>query len=242
MMPFAYYGAKHGLAGKYPPPAHSTIVEPFAGSAAYSVRHAARVDRVILIDADPAVVELWHRVKSMTADDLDAVDDAVTRDRTSDPLLGGLAGGTTLHAVLGGKSRQITPRMRQDWPSVRRRIAGFLAHAHKFDIKHGSYADADDIQATWFVDPPYQTSDDLGAWVAGNAYRCGAAALDFAHLGGWCRTRRGQVIVCEQSPASWLPFSPLARQHNGVAGNGATRTEVIWRNDAEQHPLFEVAS
>ncbi len=42
-MPFAYYGAKHGLAPKYPRPQHRVIVEPFAGSAAYSVHHAAHV-------------------------------------------------------------------------------------------------------------------------------------------------------------------------------------------------------
>jgi site-specific DNA-adenine methylase len=57
-MPFAYYGAKHGLASKYPRPRHPVVVEPFAGSAAYSVHHAATIDHAILIDADHRVVEL----------------------------------------------------------------------------------------------------------------------------------------------------------------------------------------
>jgi site-specific DNA-adenine methylase len=241
-MPFAYYGAKHGLAKKYPRPQHRVIVEPFAGSAAYSVHHARYVDRVILIDADPAVVDLWNRVKAMTTADLDDIGrEVMTAERTTDPLIGGIAGGTQLRATLAGLSRQITPRMRDNWPKVQRRIKATLPHLHKFDIALGTYADAPDIDATWHIDPPYMAimgdTDDS----AGNAYRHGAGSIDFDALADWCRSRRGLVMVCEQSPATWLPFYPLARQTNGASASGSTRTEVIWRNDLEQPSLWGAA-
>lgn len=241
-MPFAYYGAKHGLARRYPAPAHDTIVEPFAGSAGYSVFHAARVDRVMLFDADAAVVALWHRVLAMTTEDLDAIDDAIHAERTTDPILGGMAGSSTLHATLGGTSRQITPRMRTDWPKVRRRFERTMPHLHKFSITHGTYDTAPDIEATWHIDPPYQpillNSNRTLNDQAGNAYRHGADGIDYDALGEWCRTRRGLVMVCEQSPAAWLPFFPLAHQGNGAGVGGARRLEVIWRNDLSQDALF----
>jgi hypothetical protein len=36
---FSYYGAKWGLGRHYSAPAHWTVVEPFAGSAGYSLFH-----------------------------------------------------------------------------------------------------------------------------------------------------------------------------------------------------------
>ncbi len=233
-MPFAYYGAKHGLARRYPPPVGGVVVEPFAGSAAYSVHHAAKLDHVLLYDIDPAVVALWHELQTMTPADVDRIGAQVVRgERFTHPLLAGLAGGTTMAATLAGKSRVVTPRMVTDWPSVRRRILNALPHISRWEIRHGTYADAPDIEATWFVDPPYQPLLAYGSTMgAANGYRFGS--VDYDELGAWCRTRRGLVIVCEQSPAAWLPFAPLTRHGNGVAAAGNTRTEVVWRNDAEQ--------
>jgi hypothetical protein len=51
---FGFYGGKWRDADKnYPPPQYRTIVEPFAGSAGYSVRYA-HLD-VVLCDVDPAI-------------------------------------------------------------------------------------------------------------------------------------------------------------------------------------------
>ena len=55
-------------------------------------------------------------------------------------------------------------------------------------------------EASWFVDPPYQNQ--------GKHYHYGPENVDFAMLGNWCRTRLGQVIVCENEGADWLPFTP----------------------------------
>jgi 16S rRNA G966 N2-methylase RsmD len=233
-MPFAYYGAKHGLAAKYPRPRHSVVVEPFAGSAAYSVHHAATIEHAILIDADAKLVELWHELQQMTVADIDTIGKQIECERFTSPLLAGICGSTTMAGALAGKSRATTPRLAEAWPAVRRRIVAALPHIRTWEIIHGSYHDAPDIDATWFVDPPYQSIIST----AGNDYRCPDSAIDFDHLGDWCRDRLGFTIVCEQSPAEWLPFHPLAHQANGTQVNGSNRLEVIWRSDLEQPSLF----
>lgn len=78
-----------------------------------------------------------------------------------------------------------------------------------WQLTEGDYTAAPDIEATWFIDPPYNCP-------AGRFYQVGA--LDYAALATWCQSRQGQVIVCEQAGATWLPFQPLY-------GN-----EVIWTN------------
>ncbi len=56
---FGYYGGKWRDAIKhYPEPQHDTIVEPFAGSAGYSLRYANR--KVILCEIDPVLASVWQ--------------------------------------------------------------------------------------------------------------------------------------------------------------------------------------
>lgn len=233
-MPFAYYGAKHKMARYYSPPEFGTIVEPFAGSAAYSVRHARNVDRVILIEKDPAVVDLWNRIMTTGAESLDDVD-RILRDetRTTDPLLGALAGGSTLRTTLAGTSVAITPWMREHWPWVRARIARTMPYLHRFEICNGSYESSQNIEATWFIDPPYKT-DSNAAHVAGNAYRESQSNIDYRHLAEWSQERLGHVIVCEQMPADWLPFRPFRGQNNAV---NTRKTEVVWEKSHYRHEL-----
>lgn len=55
---FTYFGGKYRLAPKYPKPMYNTIVEPFAGSAGYSLRYPER--EVILNDLDPVISGIWE--------------------------------------------------------------------------------------------------------------------------------------------------------------------------------------
>src|SRR5262245_51272631 len=55
---FSYYGSKHSFAWRYPAPHYDTIVEAFAGSAAYSLHYCDR--KVILYDVDPVIAGLWN--------------------------------------------------------------------------------------------------------------------------------------------------------------------------------------
>jgi site-specific DNA-adenine methylase len=227
-MVFAYYGAKHGLAKKYPAPQHNIIIEPFAGSAAYSVRWATESTKVLLFDADPQVVALWERVKQLTPNDLQEITyHALHDERTTDPLVAASAGSDGLKAALNDIERQITPRMRKDWPNLQRRIERAMTRIQQWEIVCDTYSNAPDIKATWFIDPPYQPLIDNKRHSAGNAYNIGANNIDYKHLGEWCQQRRGQIIVCEQHPAQWLPFTPFHQQLNA---QNIERTEVIWTN------------
>jgi site-specific DNA-adenine methylase len=82
------------------------------------------------------------------------------------------------------------------------------------------------MEATWFVDPPYNNK-------AGSHYKCGSKDIDYNNLAEWCRSRRGQVMVCENAGATWLPFEDLY-EHVGASrvGNKPKRSvEAIWTNE-----------
>jgi hypothetical protein len=90
----------------------------------------------------------------------------------------------------------------------------------------GSYADLPNAECTWFIDPPYVD--------AGKNYPCGSKDINYDHLAAWCRSRKGQVIVCENEGATWLPFEPCIQNKRGAtfdSGVSRRRTEMIWTND-----------
>jgi len=97
-------------------------------------------------------------------------------------------------------------------------------------VIEGDYSEAPDIEATWFVDPPYHVSGARASKAERGRVRYpnGADDIDYPALARWCRSRRGQVIVCEQPGADWLPFRALGEtQTVGDRRSG----EVVWTND-----------
>ena len=54
---FSYYGSKSKIVDYYPPPKHKRIIEPFAGSARYSLKYWQ--NDVLLVDKYEVVVNLW---------------------------------------------------------------------------------------------------------------------------------------------------------------------------------------
>jgi hypothetical protein len=65
---FSYYGSKWRTVPRYPAPLCREIVEPFAGSAGYSVRHAARA--VTLVDSYPPVAGTWRYLIAATPEEI----------------------------------------------------------------------------------------------------------------------------------------------------------------------------
>jgi hypothetical protein len=233
---FLYFGAKHGLAPRYPPPRHQTIVEPFAGSAGYSLRHHWL--KVVLVEKDPAIAGIWRYLIGASAREILALPD-LPRGATVDDLgVSDDARWLIRHWLNkgAGVSRRLSPRALdapdQFWSrTIRARIASQLPRIRHWQIIEGDYSQAPDVDATWFVDPPYE--------VAGVRYRCSSNDIDFPALATWCRSRRGQVMVCEQEGASWLPFSafrvaPAIRAH--VGEELAISREAIWTNDRADVP------
>lgn len=99
---------------------------------------------------------------------------------------------------------------------ARARIAAQVESIRHWTIREGSYASCEGSYATWFVDPPYQAM--------GKYYKVRLAPEDYPPLAAWCRSRAGEVIVCEQRGADWLPFTPLGtiKSQRGVSD------EVVW--------------
>lgn len=229
-MPFYYYGSKSKIARYYPAPRYNTIIEPFAGAAAYSLHWATPDTRVILIEKNEYVAALWRRIQKMSVDELNAIECPPKGERTSEPLLIAVQGGTGGGAAwTRGRDCQVTGRMASDWRQIIKRVIKYHDLIQNWEIIEGNAGlVAPDIEATWFIDPPYWVQPDR---LRGNGagYREGASAINFKALGNWCRSRKGQVIVCEQKDAPWLPFTDLT---NIVSANGKRRsTEVIWTND-----------
>jgi site-specific DNA-adenine methylase len=215
---FSYYGTKRSLAPHYPKPKHDLIIEPFAGAAAYACLYPER--EVWLCDIDPVVIATWEYLIAATSDEIMALPDLHPGDKVSDydvPL--GAQHLMGFAANPGSAQPKITATQRCKWNDQKVRIAGQVDRIKHWHVFQAPWSDLPDIEATWFVDPPYQAA---GKW-----YRHNANKIDFYSLGVFCKTRQGQVIVCENDGAEWLPFKPFRL----LQGSRQSNLEAVWMND-----------
>ena len=229
---FSYYGSKSHLVQHYPKPKFDTIIEPFAGGGVYSLRYAER--QVILNELNPEVYGLWKYLIETPVDDvLEAVPRSVKKgDKPTDIVPSDSPEGlrTLIRAnvnmgTLGtaGKHEFVTWFAELHWHQVHQRLEKFLPKIRHWSVTNLDYAWSPIIpNATYFVDPPYNNS-------GGGRYRF--KGLDYEALGNWCRSLPGQVLVCENEGADWLPFKPLARTINRGGANKAM--EMLWTNDSD---------
>jgi hypothetical protein len=226
---FTLYGGKWRAAPHYPKPHHIPLIEPFAGSAGYAVRWHGH--HVILVEKDPAIAATWRYLLAVSPEEVRGLPD-VKDDQTVDDLpvaaearllIGWwLNKGTTRPCRKPSAWMRSRVRPRSYWcQEIRDRIASQLDDIRHWQLIEGDYTAAPDIVATWFIDPPYQK--------AGKHYRCGSRELDYGELADWCRSRRGQVIVCETAGADWLPFEPFRDIKASPAKHGGkVSREVVW--------------
>lgn len=224
---FTYYGGKWRAAPRYPAPEYPHIIEPFAGSAGYSVRHPER--QVLLVDTSPYVVGVWdyliHASEQEVANlplEVTCVDE-LTVCQEARWLIGfWLNKGTAAPCKRPSKWMRTTISPTQFWSeSIRDRLTSQLKYIRHWRVSQASYDQMDPTTpATWFVDSPYQGAD--GRHYPGNP-------IDFSYLADWCKRLVGQPIVCEQEGADWLPFRPLGT-FKATAGRRRTGSvkEVIW--------------
>lgn len=225
---FSFYGAKAKIVRRYPAPTHQTIVEPFAGSASYACAYPTR--QVILVEKDPTIANLWRwLIEDATPTDVMALPDLEPDQTTNDLDINDAARSLIGFWLNNASSRPcLTPSawMRscrkpdQFWGvAIRERVASQLGHIRHWQVIQGDYSDAPNIAATWFIDPPYQD--------AGRYYRHSSKQIDFTHLSDWVLKRQGQVMVCENVGADWLPFQPFAI----VKTPRRRSVEAIWTNE-----------
>jgi 16S rRNA G966 N2-methylase RsmD len=245
---FSYYGSKSKIVQYYPQPTHNKIIEPFAGSARYSLRYFEK--DVLLVDKYKVIVDIWHYLQRASEKDilglpkLDKVGQDL-RDYKLSEVEKNFMGMIISAGASSPQNKLTTLAYRKQLNDKYRPYERYLITIAKdlYKIKHwkiiqGSYEDLPNEHATWFIDPPYQ--------FGGEHYKESNKNLDFNSLANWCKTRQGQVIVCENTKADWMDFKEINFfKHANNMGNEKT-TEAIWTNfptqyDSVQQELFSWA-
>lgn len=229
---FSYYGSKSKIAHRYPAPRYQQIIEPFGGAGAYSLRNAAEHD-VWINDLDPVTFGIWSFLQSPDALEWVAriPDNAQPGEQVSELVPNAPPG---LLAILRAEANQGTQGRRginhivtwmgsSCWHRIKPKLRVAIPTVRTWRITNLAYNELPELEATWFIDPPYANS-------AGSLYR--TKFHQHLELGEWCRQRRGQVIVCENEGSDWLPFRELCPPQ-GVMGRTRTRRtpEMIWNLD-----------
>ena len=234
LRPFlAYYGGKwRDTPNLYPRPEFATIVEPFAGSAGYSLRYPNL--KIVLCELDPILAGVWSYLIHVKSKEIRAIPDIPPGGSVDDLKVCQEAKwlvGFWLNRGITSPRRTPSKWMREEirpgsfWGErVRETIASQVVTIRHWKIYNCSYIDCPTPNiATWFVDPPYQK--------AGKYYRLGSDLIDYEALAGWCKSRPGQVIVCENAGAKWLPFRELAEVKTTRAERRSR--EVYWLSTFE---------
>jgi site-specific DNA-adenine methylase len=202
---FSFYGSKSKIIKKYPKPQHN-IIEPFAGSARYALEYFEK--EVMLCDVDPKIIAIWKYLQQTSSSvilNLPNVENATELNTINgfsqlcdeEKWLIGFCcnGGSAQPKNVSGRHNF------NSWNKDKIRIANDLYKIRHWLIFQGSYDKLFDsmVPCTYFIDPPYQSR---GKWYKYHD-------IDYENLAKWCQSRVGQVIVCENSDATWLPFDKL---------------------------------
>jgi site-specific DNA-adenine methylase len=223
---FPYYGSKWRLAPKYPKPVYDTIIEPFAGSACYSLAYPDR--NIRLYDKDPKIVGVWDFLIKATRKDIEDLpwDFEDVRDlnihQEAKWFIGFWlnVGSASPRNKYSAWAKAFPDKNNWRNPRIRDRVANQVQHIKHWRVSEKDYRDVLPRESTWFIDPPYQE--------AGKIYRHASTDIDFIDLSQWCRRKgMGQVMVCENEGADWLPFKAFATTKGSVRKS----KEVIWTND-----------
>lgn len=218
---WSYYGAKTNIIDHYPPPKCDKIIEPFAGTARYALKYFEK--DILIVDRYLVIINIWKWLQKCSKNDIVKLPDMKFGDHVDDynfdceeakNLMGFMIGFMT-----ESPRKTATIRMQQRPNSInytKNRIANNLYKIKHWTVRTGSYENIENQEATWFIDPPYQ--------FGGSHYKF--SEIDYSHLSSWCKSREGQVMVCETTGADWMDFKPMAI-HKTRRG---FQKEAIWSN------------
>lgn len=221
---WSYYGSKTNLAKHYPKPKHELIIECFAGTARYSLLYWEK--EVLLVDKHEVIIEIWKFLQQCSKEDIlklprlkagEMVDSIKYDCQAQRNLVGFLAGYGLTHPANKASTGNIQRPHRMD--RTIKQIAENLYKIKHWRIMQGCYLEIPNQKATHFIDPPYE--------IGGYKYVYGSKGIDYNILAEYCKTREGQVIVCENTKAKWLDFNPLKK----IQGANGQSEEAIWSNE-----------
>jgi len=214
---FSYYGSKGKVVGCYPPPKHQKIIEPFAGSARYSLRFWQ--NDILLVDKYDVIIDVWNYLINASEKDILGLPKMKTGDCIDNYNLSEIERKFMGFIVQtsSGMRKTVSPFV-ENTEKPLKKIASQLFKIRHWKTKQGTYENLENEKVTWFVDPPYQ--------FGGHEYKESNKSIDFKLLAEWCKTRNGQTIVCENTKADWLPFKPMI----DMQGAMFKTVEAIWSN------------
>lgn len=226
---FKWFGSKWSAARLYPASTHSSIYEPYAGSAGYSLRHSDH--NITLWDSNPRLQELWSwLIYSATENDVRSIPLDITEGTDIRQL--GLSWGQQLllkhwqRTNNYGECWTISPwgnKPGQWTANTRARVAEEISA-----IKHWQFGPIDwNAIGTYFIDPPYQYN-----------YTYGVKNFDYTELVQKCKDLpiTSEIIACEAvcsktgAVPSYLPFSFFANRvtsRRKVENNHHSK-ELLW--------------
>lgn len=221
---FSYYGSKSKIVHLYPKPKFGKIIEPFAGGASYSLKYYDH--DILLVDKYEVVVKIWKWLQLCSKNDVLKLPKLKVGERLSSytwdceeaRLLMGFVIAKGSFAPRDKAASGATSRRPNHINFTLGKIARNLEKIRHWEIRLGSYEDIANEEACYFVDPPYTHG--------GECYPHSNKKINYEHLSEWCKTRNGQVIVCENMAASWLPFYPMVDNY----GVQKMTVEAIWSN------------
>lgn len=232
---FSYFGSKWRLAPKYPEPRYDMIIEPFAGSAGYSLRYYER--QIVLYDLDPVIAGLWDYLIHVKESEIRGLPSIVNHVDDVDCcqeakwLIGFIISPSQVSPRKNCPPYKYACITRDSWGDVSKNsVADQLQYIRHWRIYNASYRQAPAHYATWFLDPPY----------------CGASGIhykynnvNFQHLGNWCKNQYGQVIVCESFGADWLPFEKFKTPQTGCINSHSLLSEAIWTQNRDYPGAYD---
>lgn len=220
---FSYYGTKKLLAKYYPAPTHDMIIEPFCGAAQYSLFGDNWKKEVCLFDAYDVIVKTWlYLIQADKKDILNLPDlnpgdnvDSFTQLSQEEKWLIGFS----INPASAMPKK--TTMKRSAWNRHKIIIADNIYKVKHWTVVQKDWRDIDsNTNATWYIDPPYQ--------FGGQYYRLNNSKINYWDLSEWCKSREGQVIVCENTKADWMDFKPLV----DLNGQLHKTTEAMWYKES----------